>query len=134
MLWVCLDLAFIAFWASALSLAVNDYIATALECTPITPWWRGGLAEQYGNLLKTLHLSSGAAVTPVEMINHSLGIILPAEITGSWLADEICDKQVGSIALALVTMLLYTGNMVLSLFRIFETVRRTANVDRAVRV
>jgi len=27
---------------------------------------------------------------------------------------------------------LYGGNMVLSLFRIFETVRRTAHVDRAV--
>lgn len=73
-------------------------------------------------------------MTPVEAINHSMGIILPAEITGSSLANDICDKQVGSIALAIVTMLLYTGNMVLSLFRIFETVRRTANVDRAVMV
>jgi hypothetical protein len=63
-----------------------------------------------------------------------LGIVLPTEITNSPLAKEICDKQIGSVVLALVTLLLYTGNMVLSLFRIFETVRRTANVDRAVMV
>lgn len=151
MLWVCLDLAFIAFWSSSLSLAINDYIATPLLCTTETPWWRTGLAQSYAQLLQSLQLARAAGadvnasssanttgsalgdiVTPVDMITHSLGIVLPSEITESSLADQICDKQVGSIALALLTLLLYTVNMVLSLFRIFETVRRTANVDRAV--
>ena len=141
MLWVCLDLAFIAFWSSSSSLALNDHIATPLQCTKETAWWRSGLAQEYAQLLQSLQIARGASqaastdrITSVEMITHSLGIVLPAEITGSPLAKEICDKQIGSIVLALITLLLYTGNMVLSLFRIFETVRRTANVDRAVMV
>lgn len=133
MLWVCLDLAFIAFWAASASLAVNDFISTPLDCSEGTPWWRSGLANDYAELLQTLQLSSPSGdITPAEMITHSLGIVLPIEITNSPAAKEICDKQIGSIALALLTLMLYTGNMVLSLFRIFETVRRTANVDRAV--
>lgn len=141
MLWVCLDLAFIALWSASSSLALNDHIATPLRCTKATAWWRNGLAQQYAELLQSLQIAQGASaassnrnVTSVEMITHSLGIVLPVEITQSPLASQICDKQVGSIVLALVTLLLYTGNMVLSLFRIFETVRRTAHVDRAVMV
>ena len=136
MLWVCLDLAFIGFWSASASLALNDYISTPLECTSDTPWWRQGLADGYAELLQNLKQSHSALanVTSVEMISHSLGIVLPFEITDSPLAHQICHKQVGSIVLALITLLLYTGNMVLSLFRIFETVRRTANVDRAVMV
>ena len=141
MLWVCLDLAFIALWSSCSSLAINDHIATPLQCTDGVAWWRSGLAEQYARLLQTLQIAQKASdasvsdnITSVEMITHSLGIVLPVEITGSALAHEICNKQIGSIVLALITLLLYTGNMVLSLFRIFETVRRTAHVDRAVMV
>ena len=136
MLWVCLDLAFIAFWSSAVSLALNDYISTPLECTSDTPWWRWGLADQYAQLLQNLQPSTNltVGVTSAEMVSHSLGIVLPIEIINSPLTKQICDKQVGSVFLALITLFLYTGNMVLSLFRIFETVRRTANVDRAVMV
>jgi hypothetical protein len=143
MLWVCLDLLFIALWASALSLAINDYIATPLQCTALSPWWRRGLAEDYAQLLDSLQIINSSknastlyntAVTSSEMIAHTMGVVLPMEVVGSGLAHEACRRQVGCIALSLLALLLYGGNMVLSLFRIFETVRRTTNVGRAVMV
>jgi len=135
MLWVCLDLLFVALWSSAMSLATNDYIATPLRCTPNSPWWGGGLADNYAQLLEDLEsFDSGPtiAVTGASMIAHTLGFVLPNEIVESSLAHEICRRQEGCIALSLLALLLYGGNMVLSLFRIFETVRRTANVGKAV--
>ncbi|ORY28613.1 hypothetical protein BCR39DRAFT_496088 [Naematelia encephala] len=107
MLWVCLDLLFVALWSSASSLALNDYIGTSLECSPGRPWWHRSSSYDYA---------------------------LPDSVIQSHLAHEICDRQAGCIALSLLALLLYGGNMVLSLFRIFETVRRTANVDRAVMI
>jgi hypothetical protein len=146
MLWVCLDLCFVALWSSAVSLATNYYIATPLECTTASPWWRSGLSTDYAELLDDLQLLSSAGnstaiqssaidrVTPASLIGQTLGIILPAEIVESSLTREACRRQSVTIALSMLALLLYGGNMVLSLFRIFETVRRTANVDRAVMV
>jgi hypothetical protein len=147
MLWVCLDLLFVALWSSAMSLATNDYIATPLECTSMSAWWRSGLSDEYAELLADLQLLSDAGnstalkmtatadtITPVDLISQTLGIVLPAEVIESSLAREACRRQAGCIALSLLALLLYGGNMVLSLFRVFETVRRTANVDRAVMV
>ena len=132
MLWVCLDLLFVALWSSAMSLATNDFISTPLECSSGSPWWRGGLAENYADLLQDLHAGNATRITDVSLVSHSLGFVLPDEILRSGLANEICKRQAGCIGLALLALLLYGGNMVLSLFRIFETVRRTANVGKAV--
>jgi len=107
MLWVCLDLLFVCLWSSALSLAINDLIATPLQCVPETPWWRAGLSQNN---------------------------ILPQSVVQSHFAKEACRRQDGCIALNIMALVAYGGNMVLSLFRIFETVRRTANVDRAVMI
>lgn len=142
MLWVCLDLVLICLWSSALSLAINDLIATPLDCVPTDPWWRSGLATSYAKLLNelssfsTLNLDSipDSGHTPVSLIAATLGIELPDEIVDSPLAREVCRRQAGCIALVILALLLYGGNMVLSLFRIFETVRRTSNVDRAVMI
>lgn len=54
MLWVCLDLLFVALWSSAMSLAINDLIATPLECTAGSAWWNNGLADGYAQLLHDL--------------------------------------------------------------------------------
>lgn len=135
MLWVCLDLLFVALWASTLSLATNDYISTPLECTRDEPWWLPGLRTSYAQLLDDLADTSAATgVTGVDLIKATLGIILPEQIIQTPLAHEICRKQSGCIALSLLALLLYAGNMVLSLFRIFETVRRSSNVGRAIMV
>jgi hypothetical protein len=130
MLWVCLDLLFVALWSSALTLQINDLIDTPLDCVAQSAWWEEGQSAQYASALNTLR-ESDANLRDLEISPH-LGLILPDEITGSDLARAACRRQEGGIALALMTLLLYGGNMVLSLFRIFETVRRTAHVDRAV--
>jgi hypothetical protein len=130
MLWVCLDLLFVALWSSALTLQINDLIDTPLDCVAQSAWWEEGQSAQYAGALNTLR-ESDANLRDLEISPH-LGLILPDEITGSDLARAACRRQEGGIALALMTLLLYGGNMVLSLFRIFETVRRTAHVDRAV--
>jgi hypothetical protein len=65
MLWVCLDLCFVALWSSAVSLATNDYIATPLECTTASPWWRSGLSTDYAELLDDLQLLSSAVTVSV---------------------------------------------------------------------
>lgn len=138
MLWVCLDLLFVALWSSALSVAINDYISTPLGCSSDDPWWFKGLYASYQNLLNGLNNSEGVdnsdggGITPVDFIKATLGIILPEQILQSGLAHQVCYRQRGTIALSLLSLLLYAGNMVLSLFRIFETVRRTANVSKAV--
>lgn len=130
MLWVCLDLLFVALWSSAMSLATNDYIATPLDCIPDSPWWRSGLADSYAELVAGD--IGDFSLTSANLISHTLRITLPTEIIESGLAHAICRRQEACIALSLLALLLYGGNMVLSLFRIFETVRRTANVGRAV--
>jgi hypothetical protein len=132
MLWVCLDLLFVALWSSAVSLSTNDYIATPLECSTLSPWWRDGLAEDYAHLLEGLSLahstsdnstalndlfSPSKSYTPADMITHTLGVVLPVEIVQSSLAKEACRRQVGCIALSLLALFLYGGNMVLSLRR-----------------
>ncbi|WWC60487.1 uncharacterized protein I303_103060 [Kwoniella dejecticola CBS 10117] len=139
MLWVCLDLLFVALWSSAMSLATNDLIATPLECTQGTAWWRKGLSAEYSALLNDLDdLSSNYTIIPdstqivQSSVSHSLSVTLPSSILDSPLAHEACRRQAGCIALSLLSLLLYGGNMVISLFRIFETVRRTANVSKAV--
>ncbi|WVF70860.1 hypothetical protein IAT40_005654 [Kwoniella sp. CBS 6097] len=137
MLWVCLDLLFVGLWSSAITLSTNDLIATPLECTSGNAWWRTGLADEYAELLDELKLLSGANSTSsiaegVTHASHSLTITLPQMVITSPVAREACRRQAGCIALSLLALLLYGGNMVLSLFRIFETVRRTANVRQAV--
>ncbi|KAI9634526.1 uncharacterized protein MKK02DRAFT_16946 [Dioszegia hungarica] len=135
MLWVCLDLLFVALWSSALSLAANDYISTPLECTRDDPWWLPGLRSSYSQLLAELSGSGDmSGVTGADLIKATLGIVLPEQIVQAPLAREVCRRQSGCIALSLFALLLYAGNMVLSLFRIFETVRRSANVGRAIMV
>ncbi|CAK9782156.1 hypothetical protein CC85DRAFT_285869 [Cutaneotrichosporon oleaginosum] len=116
MLWVCLDLLFIALWSSAATLAINDYIDTPLDCTPLTPWWSNGI--EY-------------AATPRAFIQTTP---VPEALKTSPLAASVCRRQIGCFVVSLAALLLYCGNMVLSLFRIFETVRRTANPIRAVSV
>lgn len=123
MLWVCLDLLFVALWSSGLTLQINDLIDTPLDCVQTSAWWEEGRSAEYAALLDDLDIG----------VTEPLGIILPDVITASSVAREACRRQEGGIALALMTLLLYGGNMVLSLFRIFETVRRTAHVDRAVK-
>ncbi|WVQ71192.1 hypothetical protein IAR50_000717 [Cryptococcus sp. DSM 104548] len=156
MLWVCLDLLFVALWSSALSLSINDLIATPLECSADAAWWRNGLASDYALLIGEMEADAEAAanatladnssaittalstdllgVTSPSLITTSLGITLPTSITASHLARQVCRHQSACIALSLLALLLYGGNMVLSLFRIFETVRRTGNASRAVNV
>ena len=107
MLWVCLDLLFVAFWSSALSLASNDYIASILECGPDNDWWLG---------YDPPSVSSNPLNVPVSTV------------------DMVCARQAGCIGLSVVVLMLYGMVMVLSLFRIFETVRRTANVGKALEV
>lgn len=133
MLWVCLDLLFVALWSSALTLQINDLIDTPLDCVRQAAWWEEGRSAEYADLLEDLDVlrASGRDLQDLG-VSETLGIILPDEVTSSSLAREACRRQEGGIALALMTLLLYGGNMVLSLFRIFETVRRTAHVDRAV--
>ncbi|TYJ55919.1 hypothetical protein B9479_003442 [Cryptococcus floricola] len=154
MLWVCLDLLFVALWSSALSLSINDLIATPLECSAGAAWWRNGLASDYASMIAELEESAEAVanatladnsslvttaisdnllgVTSPDLISTSLGITLPTSVTASHLARQVCRHQAACIALSLLALLLYGGNMVLSLFRIFETVRRTGNASRAV--
>jgi hypothetical protein len=133
MLWVCLDLLFVALWSSALTLQINDLIDTPLDCVRQSAWWEEGRSEEYAALLDDLDILRASEANLQDLgVSETLGIILPDEITSSGLAREACRRQEGGIALALMTLLLYGGNMVLSLFRIFETVRRTAHVDRAV--
>ncbi|WWC68462.1 uncharacterized protein I206_102390 [Kwoniella pini CBS 10737] len=130
MLWVCLDLLFVALWSSAMSLSINDLIATPLECTKGIAWWRKGLSYEYSELLNDLNLNSTNLIS--SSISNSLSITLPSSIINSNLVKEACNRQIGCIALSLISLFLYGGNMVISLFRIFETVRRTANVSKAV--
>ncbi|WVQ65095.1 uncharacterized protein L199_003267 [Kwoniella botswanensis] len=135
MLWVCLDLLFVGLWSSAVSLSTNDLIATPLECTSDSPWWREGLNDQYSILLKELSNVTSATnsnTNATRLISHSVSVTLPSTIINAPLAKEACRRQAGVIALSLLSLLLYGGNMVISLFRIFETVRRTANVSKAV--
>ena len=142
MLWVCLDIAFVALWSSVLSLSINDYISTPLECDRGYPWWTAGLSGGYARLLADLGIdpnnpgtsitgtSTGGAITGVDLIKATLGIVLPDQVIESARARNICYRQRGEIGLTLMSMLLYGGNMVLSLFRIFETVRRHAQQER----
>lgn len=158
MLWVCLDLLFVALWSSSVSLSTNDYAGTPLQCTKGSPWWRNGLGTEYAKLLDEIEMSyegqeadfalasikgsrdlgrlfsRAGAITSPEMIQHTLGIVLPDSILSDPLVHDVCHRQAGTIALSLVALLLYGGNNVLSLFRIFETIARTANVGRAVMV
>lgn len=135
MLWVCLDLLFVALWSSALSISTNDYILTPLECTRDDPWWLPGLRASYSALLRDLSANGELGqVTGADLIKATLGIILPEQIIQAPLAREVCRRQSGCIALSLLALLLYAGNMVLSLFRIFETVRRSSDVGKAIMV
>jgi len=115
MLWVCLDLLFVALWSSATTLAINDYIETPLDCTPLAPWWTPG-HDYYGSTAKR-------SVRPG---SFEVNTIIPASLTHDPLVRDVCKRQVACFVISLIALLLYCGNMVLSLFRIFETVRRTA--------
>lgn len=94
MIFVCLDLLFIALWFSDLSLAVSDYLSTPLKCNQANPWW-----------------------TTIPTYD------LPDSIVNSSTRDQLCDQQAALIAFVLLVAILYVFNMVLSLFRIFERIR-----------
>lgn len=123
MLWVCLDLLFVALWSSALTLAVNDFIDTPLDCSPLSPWWTPGY-DYYG---------SGVTGRTAAM-SFVVDAIVPDSVKRSPAVGDACRRQAACIAISLVAVLLYCGNMVLSLFRIFETVRRTAQTGRRMSV
>ena len=136
MLWVCLDLIFIALWSSAITDSANDYIATPLMCTSGSAWWSYEINASFA-------VQNGVVLDPLANLSVLLGpnaqpkvmdVVLPDTFTQSGPVEEVCDRQVGCIVLSLLAVLLYGGNMVLSLFRIFETVRRTSNAGKAIMV
>ncbi|KAL7423641.1 hypothetical protein Q5752_001222 [Cryptotrichosporon argae] len=130
MLWVCLDLLFVALWASATSLAANDYLQTPLDCTAAAPWWTSGL--DYDAFAAKWGLGTAGTGTDAE---DGFGYFaVPDQVKASPTAHHACERQLACIVLSVFALALYGGNMVLSLFRIFETVRRTANQGRAVSV
>lgn len=134
MLWVCLDLLFIALWASAATLAINDYISTPLDCTPSTPWWSAG-NEYYTPSRATSTVGNANHIALWNGSANTLAdTLVPDAIKFSPKARAVCRRQIGCFAVSIVALLLYCGNMVLSLFRIFETVRRTSNPGRQVSV
>ncbi|KAL1410895.1 hypothetical protein Q8F55_001838 [Vanrija albida] len=124
MLWVCLDLLFVALWSSATTLAINDYIDTPLDCSPIAPWWTYGHDDR--GVDATVAFARRGAAT--------FATTIPESVKASEMAADVCRRQAGVLTICLIALLLYCGNMVLSLFRIFETVRRTANPERTVSV
>lgn len=124
MLWVCLDLLFVALWSSAATLAINDYIDTPLDCTPLTPWWTPGY-DYYGSDT-TATVTATATDAMIRAGLYNVDTPVSDAVKASRQARDVCDRQIACIAIALLALLLYCGNMVLSLFRIFETVRRTA--------
>lgn len=126
MLWVCLDLLFIALWSSGATLAINDYINTPLDCTPMMPWWTSGSA--YYNYQYSFHPQRLTARASTN--NRDLQIT--DELRASPKVAHICQRQIGCFTVAILALLLYCGNMILSLFRIFETVRRTATAHRSI--
>ena len=126
MLWVCLDLLFIALWSSATTLAINDYINTPLDCTPMTPWWTSG--SEYYNYQYSYHPQRLTATTATS----SRDLQITDELRASPQVKHICERQIGCFTVAILCLLLYCGNMILSLFRIFETVRRTATPIRSI--
>lgn len=130
MLWVCLDLLFIALWSSAATLAINDYIITPLDCTPLSPWWSQG--TEYVDAIALVTRGVEMAAKAASSFERETPV--PAALKFSAAAKAVCRRQVGCFAVSLVALLLYCGNMVLSLFRIFETVRRTANPIRTISV
>lgn len=110
-----------------MSAAINDFIATPLECTGVRPWWRTELTDSYSHLMDSIRpVNSTVAWTPLETISSTLGIVLPSVILNSSTKVGICHRQAASIGLGVVTLVLYCFNMILSLFRIFETVRVSA--------
>lgn len=91
------------------------------------PWWRNELTDAYSHLIEAIgSANSTVPATPAESISSTLGIILPSIILRSSATRGICHRQAVSIGLGVVTLVLYCFNMVLSLFRIFETVRLSA--------
>lgn len=128
MLWVCLDLLFIALWSSATTLAINDYINTPLDCTPMTPWWTSG--SDYYNYQYSYHPQRLATTTGTGTSPRDLQIT--DELRSSPQVKHICERQIGCFTVSILCLLLYCGNMILSLFRIFETVRRTATPIRSI--
>lgn len=124
MLWVCLDLLFIALWASAATLAINDYINTPLDCTPGSPWWTSG-RDFYSRKAPGMNKIAEWRGPPTNTLGTDTYVDEAVKYSSP--ARAVCRRQIGCFAVSIVSLLLYCGNMVLSLFRIFETVRRTAN-------
>ena len=123
MLWVCLDLLFVALWSSASSDTINDFFSTPLMCTAGRAWWVADI-DPDDDLVSAFKVDSSTW--------SQLDVVLSNSLTSSGPVREVCRRQVGCFCLSLIALLLYGGNMVLSLFRIFETVRRTANLGKGV--
>ena len=125
MLWVCLDLFFIALWyafrtppwviptdplhlarSSDLSLTISDYMSTPLQCSSVNPWWT----------------------------SNDYSISLPSVITRSSQKDDMCNRQAALIAFVLFSLIMYVFGMVISLFRIFvrlSTVAKSYEQNRS---
>jgi hypothetical protein len=88
------DFDFVLSRSSDLSLAISDYMSTPLLCTASSPWW-----------------------TSIPQVQ------LPDSITHSQQKDDVCSRQGALVAFILLVTIMYTANMVLSLFRILERVR-----------
>jgi hypothetical protein len=52
---------------------------------------------------------------------------VPDLVQHSHVVEDVCNRQIACFAISIVALLLYCGNTILSLFRVFETVRRTAS-------
>ncbi|GHJ83935.1 hypothetical protein NliqN6_0337 [Naganishia liquefaciens] len=98
MLWVCLDLFFIALWSSDLSLTISDYMSTPLQCSSVNPWWT----------------------------SNDYTISLPSVITRSSQKDDMCNRQAALIAFVIFSLIMYVFGMVISLFKIFVRLSHVA--------
>ncbi|ORX34174.1 hypothetical protein BD324DRAFT_604971 [Kockovaella imperatae] len=135
MLWVCLDLLFVGLWSSAITDSANDFIATPLMCARGKAWWASDLDPDIMTVTVSrsrLHARDFYVDQDTYSGFRALEMVLADDITNSASTRDICQRQGACIGLSLVALVLYGGNMVLSLFRIFETVRRTANLERAM--
>jgi hypothetical protein len=87
--------------SAALALGVSDVLATPLSCSPLEPWW----------------ISWPSYVIPQEYA-------VPA-------ARQICNRQYALIAFTALILVVYTANMVLSLFRVLEKVSIAVKASHA---
>lgn len=91
------EVAFICAWSAALSLSFDNYFTSILNCssTSSTNWWN----------------ELGPSQAP------------PGLQIDAGLSKNLCLKQRELISLVFIGLVFYCGNLVISLFRIFEKVK-----------